>query len=231
MDEARTGKQKKNGAGEGRGQGTSWRDGCHHVWPCPLHCFRIWTFGAFAHHLQGLEVMDPKLGLGFVHAPSSAALVEAACTNLARCKPGIVSPHEEVEVGLICRPGPSAFRLLAFFPKLTQLGLVMEVGEEEVAALGQTGSAVKGVKSISCRAGVRPDFWSPTLWAVLPRLREIDLSWAVLTSPAPIEAMAQCCAAAPRPVTITGPWRDGANEYAALKARLAELPGCMARLE
>lgn len=193
--------------------------------------------------LQGLQLASRAIELSFygseygaaMHPPGgegrAAALAEAACTNLARLKPGLISsPHGELEV-FVAGPyaSPHALKLLRFFPKLGRVIVFgVRLGAEMLDGLRQGGSALTCVRYLELGVNLQPDMWSPGLWAVLPALRELKLYGAALdTSPAAIDAMMACCAVAPRPVTVL--LEGNMRLQQVLQARLVQLPSCQVK--
>lgn len=187
--------------------------------------------------VQGVHLTS---GAFKIYSSAPPALLEAAHMNLACCPLPLLGPEGQVE-GELRAPSrsPALLRLLPFFSEVQSLRLGMkELGAEEVAALGQAGQAVAGLRLLELRAfhgqatQVRPDFWGPALWAALPGLAALDVKGAGVTcSPAAVDAMVQCFAAAPRPVTVRGLQLGDVVQQAALQVQLAELPGCQVKLE
>lgn len=177
------------------------------------------------HCPQGLSIPTRSMQVWIMELELLTEVVDAACANLARCKPGIVSPNEGLELELYsifaC---PNLLRLVAFFPRVAHLQLsTPDLGAVEFACLGEAGAAACGVTSLGLPCRVLPSFWSPELWRLLPGLRDVRVTWTV-SSPAPIDAIVQCLAAAPHGVTVHGLCLEDPREYAELHARLALLP-------
>lgn len=193
---------------------------------CPAHlsCTQPLLVGSNEDRVALLMLRYPSL-------EHSAALVEAASTNLACCKPGLAYAHQRMDKTIVnsynqCLP---LLRLLTFLPPSPSLALhVPEFGAALLGSLQQAGIAWgSSVRALSLYLGqVLPDFWSLALWEALPGLQELDLTDAAMHPAVTASGVLEWATSAPHPVSITGLSLGSTCDQAALEEQLAGMPGC-----
>lgn len=213
----------------------------HHA-PCPLSGFTCAlalasrpspNVGPSTMRMQPLKLRAGMFSVYLRWHPdvaTAAALVQAACTNLARCRPGIFAPG--MRRVRVAEPAHCTFRLLPALPPAKHLILSMpEVGAAELAALGEVRSCLHLVNRLEVWHTVLPGFWRPSLWETLPALETLYLaSTQAISQETVVSTLVAFCAAAPQPFTIKGLEMQGQGQQAELEGQLAALQGCKVKL-
>lgn len=157
-----------------------------------------------------------------------AELVEAACANLARCRPGFKAPKAWDAILDSPVRVPTLFQLLSFFPSPNTLSLsVPAVGAQELAFLAEAGSFGSQVAELRVGSAlIRPGFLTPRLWSALPALTELRLKGPAGERGGPLKVpwaeIITCLAAAPHPIRVFDLMVQGGEKA---HAALAALPG------
>lgn len=179
---------------------------------------------------------DDEAGMGMEEGDAlnpaqaaAAALVQAACANLARCRPGIYASKLAVQAHVRV---PSMLRLLAFVHGTQSLCLKLPgMGPEELGCLAGAGSFTSGVQELEVAPSeLRPGFLTPGLWAALPGLHTVELHGRRPIQ-IPVAELVQCFSAAPRPMTLKGMGEIDKGLREELLAQLAALPGGRVRVQ